>query len=368
MKKSLLCALALALTLLSACGPKGGGDQSSAPNIPTRPPAAGDLLPDPAPDGGGSSSSDPDSAPAPEIPTADPEVLSKWRGEYRYQTQYLRQSLAQLVDSYDMTSCSRWPGGRELAFVESTPLLFSTSLSQTSALCAAVAADLPQDLTLEQLRKEWGDSLIFQADDPVVSPCWLAADGNLTYRFRTDAEGLTLLPGGQGGNLVLAADDLLPQQPGTAWITPEQNWVDLWVDEPEGPLAALLPYAQALGGSEAPDGATQPADPEHLELFFAQYGLKDPDTGVQYISYEGGESTMWDGVIVPASLVFDGKLPQNFEDLTDALNTPFSWRVYNMVGYWFYLDQYAVYLSSDGRGAVSGSDYFLIRWGDNAGY
>ena len=51
----------------------------------------------------------------------------------------------------------------------------------------------------------------------------------------------------------------------------------------------------------------------------------------------------------------------------DALDTPFYWGAFNLVGYWFYLDQYAVCLTSDLQGGVGAESYFYIRWGDNAG-
>lgn len=359
MKKRLFSALALTLLLLSACGPKGDGSSQSTPNVPTRPPAAGEQLPD------STSSSD---QPAPEVPQPDLEVLTKWRSDYRYDAQYLRQSMAQLSKSFDMISCTRWPDGRELVDVgdlEPRPLLFSGPLDQEGSVCAAVALDLYQPTTPEELREEWGESLTFHADDPVAGPSWTVTDGSLTYHFRTDSTGQELLPQGQGGNLVLSMDELLPESPSDNWIASAGTWVDLWEIQPEGPLADLLPYAQTLGTSSAPSGATEPADSEYLDFFYSQYGVKDPATGVQYMSYEGGENTLWDGVIVPVSLVFGGSLPQNPDALMSAVNVPFRWSVYNMVGYWFYLDQYTVYLSSDYDGAVPGNGYFLIRLGDN---
>lgn len=363
MKKSLLFALVLAMTLLSACGPRGEGEQSSGPSVPTRPPAAGEL----SEEGSGSVSS---SEPAPEVPAPDLEVLNQWRSDYRYDTQYLRQSLHQLAQSYDLTTYARWPGGRELAFLEDSPLLFSGPATGAGSVCAAVALDLRQPATVDQLLEAFGPSLTFRPDDPVAGPSWTVTDGSLTYRFRTDPADQTghiLLPEGLGGNLVLSVDELLPEAPSPDWISAPLDWVDLWEVQSEGPLAALLPYAQALGTSGAPEGAAEPADKEYLDLCYSGYGVKDPATGVQYISYEGGENTLWDGVVVPASLVFGDAPPQNADALMDAVSVPFRWSAYNMGGYWFYLDQYAVCLSSDIGGAVPGDGYFLIRLGDNAG-
>jgi len=363
MKRFFFPALALTL-LLTACGPSPS--TSSPPDIGTRPPTAGELLPQPEADISVSQPVPPEPQPEEELPPLpDPEVLAQWREAYGNHLELLGQTLPQLADTYDMTVYSRWPDGRERTRVENTCLLFSGPVQQEDSRCAAIALDLPGEYTLADLRGEWRDILTFRADDPLAGPCWTVSDGELTFRFRTDSAGETLLPPEQGGSLVISRDDLLPPAQTTDWISPADTWVELWAVSPSAGWEPLLPYAAALGSSAIPEGATQTADPAFMDLFFSQRGLKNPDTGAQYFSYE--EDTPWDGVAVPASLVFGADLPQNADQLMSALNTPFWWGVYNLTGYWFYVDQYSIFLSSDSRGAVEEDSFFLLSWGDNAG-
>ena len=355
MKRYILGALALSLVLLCACAPKEQASSGSSAEG-TRPPTAADLLPDPQ----GSASSqgeEPDSA------QPDPAVSARWREEYRYDAQVLGRSLSQVAGEDDMTVLGLWPQGREYAGTETASLLFSGPAGEVGSLCAAVALNLHQQTTVDELRLEWGDALTFSSDDSVAGPCWLVTDGDQTYRFRTDETGNTLV---EEGCLVLSMDSLLPQHPSLDWLIPARTWPSYWVDEPGTQWDGLLAYAQALSSSETPSGATQQADGDFFDLFFAQRGVKDPDTGVQYLS-SGIEGDPWDGVVVPATLILGQSLPQSPQAVMDALDTPFYWGAFNLVGYWFYLDQYAVCLTSDLQGGVGAESYFYIRWGDNAG-
>jgi len=363
MKRFFLPALALAL-LLTACGPSTPA--GSDPDIGSRPPSVGELLPPVEEDISAGQPLQPDPQPEEELPPLpDPETLSQWRAVYSDHLELLGQTLYQLADAHDMTVYSRWPDGRERARVENTCLLFSGPADQDDSRCAAIALDLPGEYTLADLREEWGDALTFRADDPLTGPCWTVSDGDLTFRFRTDSAGEGLLPSEQGGSLVLSRESLLPQAQTADWIAPADTWVELWAVSPSAGWEPLLPYFAALGSSAIPEGATQTADPAFMDLFFSQRGLKDPDTGAQYFSYE--ENSPWDGVVVPASLVFGSNPPRNADQLMSALNTPFWWGVYNLTGYWFYVDQYSIFLSSDDRGAVGEDSFFLLSWGDNAG-
>ena len=367
MKRFFLPALALTL-LLSACGPSNStsSDGSPAPDIGSRPPSVGELLPQVEEDVSAGHPLQPDPQPEEALPPLpDPEVLTQWREAYGNHLELLGQTLPQLADTYDMTVYSRWPDGRERTRVENTCLLFSGPAQQDSSCCAAIALDLPGEYTLADLREEWGDTLTFRAEDPLAGPCWTVTDGELTFRFRTDISGEELLPPEQGGSLVISQDALLPQTQSDNWIAPADTWIELWAVSPSAGWEPLLPYLTALGSSAIPKGATQAADPAFMDRFFSQRGLKDPDTGVQYFSYE--DDTPWDSVSVPAPLVFGSDLPQNADQLMSALNTPFWWGVYNLTGYWFYVDQYSIFLSSDDRGAVGEDSFFLLSWGDNAG-
>lgn len=363
MKRVLFPALVLTL-LLTACGPSAPA--GSDPDIGSRPPAAGELLDPVEEDISASEPVQPDPQPVEELPPVpDPEVLDQWRAAYSNHLELLGQTLPQLSDTYDMTVYSRWPDGRERVRVENTCLLFSGPATQEGSVCAAIALDLPGEYALADLQEEWGDTLTFRADDPLAGPCWTVSDGDLTFRFRTDISGEELLPPEQGGSLVLSRDALLPPEQTARWIAPADTWVELWAVNASAGWEPLLPYLTALGSSAIPEGATQAADLAFMDLFFSQRGLKNPDTGVQYFSYE--EDAPWDGVVVPACLVFGSSPPQNADQLMEALNTPFWWGVYNLTGYWFYVDQYSIFLSSNDRGAVGEDSYFLLSWGDNAG-
>ena len=359
MNKRLIPALLLSGALLTACGPKGGGaDPSSPSNGLSRPPVAGDLLP---PVDSGSAEGSPDYA----VPAPDPERAAQWRSEYRYDIDCLGQSLFRLAEERDMLSYARWPAGREQVSLDTSCLLFSGPAAQSGSQCAAVGLELHAPTTVDALRESWGDALVFEPDDPVAGPCWRVTDGGWTYRFRTGASQQALAE--DGFPLVISLDSLLPQTADSGWLSPPTYWLDLLAEEPGPVWDGLLSYTGALLQSAPPAGATEAAPADILDAFYAARGLGDPDTGVQYLSSDPSQEGLWDGIVVPASLVFGSALPGNPDQVMDALNTPFSWEAYNLTGYWFYLDQYKVCLTSDVNGGVSGEDYFLIRWGDNAG-
>lgn len=357
MKRWILAAIILGVALCTSCGLIGKPADVSSTG--TRPPTAGELLT--PPDESSSSSSAEE-----EVPPPDVEVSARWRGEYRYDAQVLGQSLAQLAQNNDMTVLGRWPDGREYVGTEDTCLLFSGPAPQSGSVCAAVALDLHQETTVTQLQEEWGESLVFSETDLVAGPCWKVTDGEMTYRFRTDATGMSLTAAGSGGNLVLSRDDLVPQRPSADWLIPARTWSSYWVEQPGSQWDSLLTYAQALSTGNTPSGATEQADGTYFDLFYALRGVKDPSTGVQYLS-SGVEGDPWDSVVVPASLVLGTSLPMDADQVLQTLDTPYYWGSFNLVGYWFYLDQYAVCLTSDLQGQVGPENYFYIRWGDNAG-
>lgn len=355
MKRLILSVLVFSLLGLSACGLIGKPSDGSSTG--TRPPTAGELLPHPEEDGSTSSS-------AP--PAPDAMVSARWREEYQAYLSMFGQTLAQLAEGDNLTVLGRWPDGREYVGTDDTCLLFSGPAAQSGSVCAAVSLDLHQETTLEQLRQEWGESLVFSDTDPLAGPCYRVTDGTLTYRFCTDSAGLALVAEGEGGNLVLSQDDLVPQHPNADWRVPARTWGSYWVETPGSQWDSLLSYAQALSSRDTPSGATEPADGAYFDLFYAQRGVKDPTTGVQYLS-SGIEGDPWDGVVVPASQMFGSSLPGGPDQVMQALETPFYWGAFNLVGYWFYLDQYAVCLTSDVQGQVGPDSFFYIRWGDNAG-
>lgn len=364
MNHRLIPALFLSAALLTACGPRAEspGPSKSSGGL-TRPPAAGDLLP--SIDSASSSSASSSSASEEEPPGPNPEQAALWRGEYRYDIDCLGQSLFRLAEERDLLSYSRWPAGREQVSLDASCLLFSGPAAQSSSQCAAVGLEFHAPTTVDALREGWGDALVFDPADPVAGPCWRVTDGSLTYRFRTGTSQLALAE--DGFPLVISLDSLLPPSADSGWLVPPVYWLDLWAEEPGQVWEALLSYTDIFLQSAPPYGASEAASAEILDLFYAARGLRDPDTGVQYLSSDPAEDGLWDGIAVPVSLVLSSPLPGGPDEVMDALSTPFSWEVYNLTGYWFYLDQYKVCLSSDSNGRVSETDYFLIRWGDNAG-
>ncbi|MGI5962127.1 MAG: hypothetical protein ACOX7N_00255 [Lawsonibacter sp.] len=354
MKRYLLGAMALSLTFLCACGLIGKAPASSGAG--TRPPVAGDLLP---------AQEDNSASSVQQPPAPDLEVSTRWRSEYRYDAQVLGQTLSKLAQLDDTTMLGRWPDGREYVGTDSFSLLFSSPADKSGSVCAAMGLDLHEETTVEQLKEEWGDSLVFTPNDLLAGPCWMVTDGEMTYRFCTDSTGNTLVAAGGNGNLVLSQDDLLPERPSADWRIPARTWGSYWVEQPGSQWDDLLTYAQALSSGNTPSEATAPADPAYLDLFFALRGVKDPDTGVQYFS-SGVEGDPWDGILVPANLLLGNSLPTNPDQVMQILDTPFYWSAFNLPGYWFYLDQYAVCLTSDLQGTVGTDSYFFIRWGDNA--
>lgn len=371
MKKRLVSALILAALLLPACGHKEEGtDQSSDFTLPSRPAAAGDLLPPEEGEASSGSASADASQPEPEPPAPAPEVLDKWRGEYREEVKLLRQSLSSLAKEYEMTSCTRWPDGRmqvdtSLNDEDNLSLLFSGPISQKGSASAAVALELRQSFTLDELKAEWGEALTFRPDDPVAGPSWAVSDDGVTYHFRADSTGQMLLTAENGGNLVISIDSLVPESPDPGWIQTQADqerwWEEGCIREPEGPLAALLAYTQSFGGTELPAGSSALAA-EDIPEAFSLYGCgaKDPTTGTIYLSYEGGENTLWCAALVPAETILGADLPQTFDAAFAAMGAPGRWSAYDLFGYWFELEDYTVCLESDHTGAVAGDSYFLV--------
>ena len=94
MKRFFLSALALTL-LLTACGPST--PTGSAPDIGSRPPAAGELLPQTQEDVSAGQPLQSDPQPEAELPPLpDPETLSQWRAAYSDHLELLGQYLGQL--------------------------------------------------------------------------------------------------------------------------------------------------------------------------------------------------------------------------------------------------------------------------------
>ena len=341
-----LC-MATPLLLLPACGPKEvGGHSASGQSASASATQSGDLS----------------AAPSPENqPVA--QCADAWLAEYAPELANLGRSMEQLAAEYDMLYYDCWPDDRQGVRVDTMSLLFSAEPRQPEAVCAALGATLNRDTSVDVLRSEWEDTLIFLPDDPVAGACWLARAGEITFRFLTDSQGRSLRTG--GANLVLSQDDLLPQQIYPRWADPMLPWIDQLVGSPDPVWEVLVAAAGALGQSVTPQGATQEVDLAVAAALYTGYGVKNPDTGIAYFAFERGQP--WEAVTVPAALIFTDGLPTDMDGVIARLSTPFSWGLYGGPGYWFYLGDYKVFLPSDGQGLVDSAAQILVRWGDNAG-
>lgn len=349
MKKYIVFLLALSLTVLSACGPKGRDSEESSAAVSSS----------------ASQSKHPSDSSAASSSQQTPQAAcaAAWLAEYGTELASLGKPLDRLTSEYDLLSYDWWPDGREGVRIDMNPLLFSGPPRQADSVCAAIGTILHQETSVDVLRSEWEDTLIFSPDDPVAGACWMIQTGEVTFRFLTDSQGRALRAG--GSNLVLSRDDLLPKELFSQWADSLVSWIDQWTEQPAPLWDKLMSHAAALGQTAAPKGASQPADSELADKLYAGYGVKDPTTGVQFFSFEQGQP--WDAVTIPAPLVLGDSLPADTDRIISRLNTPFSWSLFSGAGYWFYLGNYKVFLNSDDQGGVGNDSYFLVRWGDNAG-
>ncbi|MGE4276168.1 MAG: hypothetical protein AB7E30_03205 [Lawsonibacter sp.] len=343
--------LAVLIILLCACGPKGTNPASSSADLSG---SASPFVQSSASSGEVSSS---------QSKPTQADCAPAWLEEYGAELSYLGQSMDQIRSDSDLVSYDWWPNGREGVRMDLTALLFSGPPRQSGSVCAALGTTLRQETSVDVLRSQWEDTLIFAPNDPVAGACWMVQTGTITFRFLTDSQGRSLRSG--GSNLVLSRDDLLPQTLFPQWADGLVSWIDQWTEQPGPVWDKLMSCASALGQTSTPAGASQSADADLAGLLYAGFGVKDPATGIQFFSPEEGQP--WEAVTVPAALVLGDALPAETDQIISSLNTAFSWNLYSGAGYWFYLGNYKVFLPSDSQGLVSSDSYFLIRWGDNAG-
>lgn len=351
--KSILLGLFLAVpvALLCACGPKetqptsssadGSGSSSQSVQSPASSGAVSSPLPQPA----------------------QAACAQAWLAEYSADLAYLGRSMDQIGADCDLVSYDWWPDGREGVRMDLTPLLFSAPPRQSGSVCAALGTMLHQEISVDVLRSQWEDTLIFAPKDPVAGACWMVQAGEITFRFLTDSQGRSFRSG--GSNLVLSRDDLLPKTLFPQWADGLASWIDQWTQKPGPVWNKLMSAAAALGQTDIPRGASQSADPELAGLLYAGFGVKDPSTGIQFFTSDQGQP--WDAVTIPAELILGDVLPADTDQIISSLNTAFSWSLYNEAGYWFYLGNFKIFLPSDSQGLVTSGSYFLVRWGDNAG-
>ena len=350
MKLRLFAFLTLAALLLSACSPKGEGSAASAGQSGTQ---SSQSSSDPF-QPGSSSQEQPQTIPA--LCTAD------WLIEYQKELQALGCSLDQVSAHYDMLSYDWWPSGREEVRSDERVLLFSDSPHKAGAVCAAVAVDLHEQATLEQLRQEWEDTLVFVSDDPAMGPCWQVPAGEYTFRFLTDSTGKALRTGGR--TLVISRDDLLPRQADPQWTEDLLPWIDQKTQQPGAVWDPVMTAAASLGQTQPPQGYTQSADAQLADSLMTGWGVKNPETGGQLFAALEGEA--FEAAALPASAVLGDALPAGTDQIISALNTAFSFSQFGESGYWFYLGSYKVFLPADSQGQVAADAVFLIRWADNA--
>ncbi|MEA4933764.1 MAG: hypothetical protein VB071_09370 [Lawsonibacter sp.] len=343
--------LAVPVALLCACGPKETQPVFSSSDLSG---SASQFVQSSASLGEFSS---------PQSQPAQAACAQAWLEGYSPELSNLGQSMDQILLESDLVSYDWWPGGREGVRMDLTPLLFSGPPRQSGSVCAALGTTLRQETTVDVLRSQWEDTLIFAPNDPVAGACWMVQAGEITFRFLTDSQGRSLRSG--GSNLVLSRDDLLPKTLFPQWADGLASWIDQWTEQPGPVWDKLISSSAALGQTGTPAGAVQPGDADLADLLYAGFGVKDPSTGIQFFSSEEGQP--WEAITVPAALILGDALPADTDQIISSLNTAFSWSLYNGAGYWFYLGNYKVFLPSDAQGLVSPDSDFLIHWGDNAG-